>query len=129
MPGWALIFLIFCAGSGCLGFFALAGLAGIAKVLLILFVVLLIVSTISGAVPGQGASNLGAAINFFCGAEPLSGQPVPFPERTSDPVRPSPFDTPHRVSARFLRLPFWPGPRFAGPGFLRARAAPLVLPS
>ena len=30
---------------------------------------------------------------------------VLFPERMSDPVRPSPFDTPHRVSARLTQKP------------------------
>ena len=38
-------------------------------------------------------------------SEPNLDQGVLFPERMSDPVRPSPFDTPHRVSARLTQKP------------------------
>ena len=38
-------------------------------------------------------------------SEPNLDQGVLFPERMSDPVRPSPFDPPHRVSARLTQKP------------------------
>jgi hypothetical protein len=44
--------------------------------------------------PGQNNSKF-----FQQPPEPIIGNSIIIPERTSGPVRPSPFDTPHRVSA------------------------------
>jgi hypothetical protein len=81
MPGWALIFFSLAILSAYLGFFGPAG-------------------------PRASSPPEKWRAKFFgtdLGITHCKG------ERTSDPVRPSPFDTPHRVSSHFPKIEAFPG--------------------